>query len=446
MRRQHCEPRAAPTFIMDHTRVSRLRGSVSLLDAPSSPSHASDPDPLRRSGCEALDQFLSPLALEIHGRSQQRSPNDVFSMVGQSPAFVTMLERVAKVARYREAVLITGESGSGKEHVARAISLLEPRQGAPFVSVSCPQYQDGNLTVSELFGHVRGSFTGAVADHQGAFGQAHTGIMFLDEIADLPASAQAMLLRTLATGEYKPLGASEERRADVRVLAATNRSLNEMMASGAFRHDLFFRLRHFHIMVPPLRERGDDWRLIAEFALLRLNRRHGVRKEFSPAAERRLAAETWPGNVRQLVAVVGAGYALADSTQIDIDDIASQLDQDEISGAVTTAAPRAEVASAASLPGAPTLDPIDANGSFWRTVHQAFMNRDLNRAQVRALVARGLEATHGSYRGLLELLELPASDYQRFMDFLRHHDLKPDRHALPASLHGMELERQGMEP
>src|SRR6185503_13940376 len=117
--------------------------------------------------------------------------------------------------------------------------------------------QEGNLTVSELFGHVKGSFTGAVSDHAGAFAQAHTGTLFLDEIADLPASAQAMLLRTLATGEYKPVGASDGRRVDVRVVAATNRPLNEMMASGTFRHDLFFRVRHFHVTVPPLRQRGD---------------------------------------------------------------------------------------------------------------------------------------------------------------------------------------------
>ena len=295
------------------------------------------PAPSGRLGHGRTDRPGSPLAVPLSPGARDPRPIEKhasgerpLAMVGQSPAFVAMLDRIAKVARYRESVLITGESGSGKEHVARAISLLEPRQGLPFVSVSCPQYQEGNLTVSELFGHVKGSFTGAASDHAGAFAQAHTGTLFLDEIADLPASAQAMLLRTLATGEYKPVGASDGRRVDVRVVAATNRPLNEMMASGAFRHDLFFRLRHFHVTVPPLRERGDDWRLIAEYCLLGLGLRHGVRKRLSPAAERCLADCTWPGNVRQLIAVVGAGYALADSTSIDIDDIASQLDGYEV--------------------------------------------------------------------------------------------------------------------
>jgi DNA-binding NtrC family response regulator len=372
----------------------------------------------------ALTEFLCPRALEI--RSRTCGGDRPLAMVGQSPVFVAMLERIAKVARYRESVLITGESGSGKEHVARAISLLEPRQGLPFVSVSCPQYQEGNLTVSELFGHVKGSFTGAVADHAGAFAQAHTGTLFLDEIADLPSSAQAMLLRTLATGEYKPVGASEGRRVDVRVVAATNRPLNEMMASGAFRHDLFFRLRHFHITVPPLRDRGDDWRLIAEFYLLQLSERYRVRKRLSSEAERYLASCPWPGNVRQLTAVVGAGFALADSTLIGVDDIASQLEGYDGHGHGAHREPPPRVTTM-PCPAPPVADVEAAPGSFWDTVHRAFIERDLNRSQVRAFIARGLEAAHGSYRDLLGVLGLPTADYQRFMDFLRHHDLKPDR-------------------
>jgi len=350
-----------------------------------------------------------------------------------------MLDRIAKVARYRESVLITGESGSGKAHVARAISLLEPRQDLPFVFVSCPQFQEGNLTVSELFGHVKGSFTEAASDHAGAFAQAHTGTLFLDEIADLPACAQAMLLRTLTTGEYKPVGASDSRRVDVRVVAATNRPLNEMMASGAFRHDLFFRLRHFHVPVPPLRERGDDWRLIAEYCLVGLGLRHGVRKRLSPAAERCMAACTWPGNVRQLMAVVKAGYALADSVSIGIDDIASQLDDYHVLGEGRSAT---DAAAVSTLPPPRPAPAVDSRGSFWNTVHRAFMDRDLNRSQVRAFISRGLAVTRGSYRGLVEHLGLPATDYQRFMDFLRHQDLKPDRGTDGASWES-ELEVHG---
>jgi DNA-binding NtrC family response regulator len=431
---------------IDDTPVSTPGAVASpVLGRRSRSSESAGSDPGGRIDLAVLPRFLCAQALEIRARSKGHSDERSLVMVGQSPIFVAMLERIARVARYRDSVLITGESGSGKEHVAQAISLLEPHPGLPFVCVSCPQYQEGNLTVSELFGHVKGSFTGAVADHPGAFAQAHTGTLFLDEIADLPGSAQAMLLRTLSTGEYKPVGASDGRRVDVRVVAATNRSLNEMMASGTFRHDLFFRLRHFHVTVPPLRQRGDDWQLIAEYCLLRLRLQHGVRKRLTPAAERCLAACAWPGNVRQLVAVVSAGYALADSTSIDIDDIASQLDGYPVpcSGRCD-----ADGAVAGDLPGPHVAPPLVASevsrGGFWHTVHGAFINRDLNRSQVQALISRGLEATRGSYRDLLELLGLPAADYQRFMDFLRHHDLKPDRGSdlLPErELNGRAMER-----
>ena len=394
-----------------------------------------------------LTQFLCHQALEIRARSRStHSGERPLAMVGQSPAFVAMLDRIAKVARYRESVLITGESGSGKEHVAQAISLLEPRQGLPFVSVSCPQYQEGNLTVSELFGHVKGSFTGAVADHAGAFAQAHTGTLFLDEIADLPASAQAMLLRTLATGEYKPVGASDGRRVDVRVVAATNRPLNEMMASGAFRHDLFFRLRHFHVTVPPLRERGDDWRLIAEFCLAAAQ----------PAARREEAVvagcRTVPGGLHvagQRASAHRRGGCGIRAGRLDFDRhrrhrlTARRLPDAGHTGGATGRCGGRGIRPVRALQPAPLTD-AGPRGSFWNTVHRAFMDRDLNRSQVRAFISRGLDATRGSYRDLVELLGLPATDYQRFMDFLRHQDLKPDRGS-DSGLRESELNGRAME-
>src|SRR5262249_10478412 len=161
--------------------------------------------------------------------------------------------------------------------------------------------QEGNLTVSELFGHRKGSFTGAVGDHSGAFEQADGGTIFLDEVADLHPTAQAMLLRALAMGEFKPLGATRPRSADVPGAAATNRPLNQMMPSGEFRHDLFFRLRHFHLDVPSLRTRGEDWRLIHEYVLRRLAAKYGVVKRLSAASDKLLSGYSWPGNVRQLI-------------------------------------------------------------------------------------------------------------------------------------------------
>jgi DNA-binding NtrC family response regulator len=358
-----------------------------------------------------LSRFLSVPALRIRQVSIERwGDHRALAIVGQSPAFVQALQKVEKFARYREPVLITGESGAGKEGVGEAIYLLGHAKGAPFVSVNCPQYQEGNLTVSELFGHARGSFTGAVSDHRGAFEEAHGGAIFLDEIGDLHPGAQAMLLRALSTGEFKPLGASRVRTVDVRVISATNRPLNQLVMTQQFRYDLLFRLRHFHIAVPPLRERGDDWRLVLDFALLGLARQYDVAKRFSAAALRVLEPYPWPGNVRQLLGIVTMGYAMADGDVIEPDDFASLLERD-------------------AMAGGPDEDLYDrvARGAedFWKVVYEPFLNRDLNRAQVRAVIQSGLAASGGSYRRLLELFRLPADEYQKFMDCLRHHDLKP---------------------
>ena len=343
------------------------------------------------------------LSVEAHGEA------GAIELVGQSPAFVSALTKVEKVARYDEPVLITGESGVGKEYFAQSIYLLGAK-GRPYVSVNCPQYQEGNLTVSELFGHVKGSFTGAVGDHRGAFEEADGGVIFLDEIGDLPSAAKAMLLRALATGEFRPLGASRARSADVRVISATNRELNELIASNQFRYDLFFRLRHFHLDLPPLRSRDGDWLLIVDHTLDRLARRYGVSKRMSPASLARLENYRWPGNVRQLISVVSTGYGMADGEVIEPDDFDLLLDDgDRFVDVVETFFERL----------------AKAGEDFWTAIGQPFLERDLNRAQVKAIVRKGLQATSGNYRGLLELFNLPSTDYQKFMDFLRHHTLKP---------------------
>ena len=223
-------------------------------------------------------------------------------------------------------------------------------------------------------------------------------------------SAQAMLLRALATGEFTPVGSSRCRSADVRVVAATNRALSEATAKGAFRRDLYFRLRYFLVRVPPLRERGDDWRMIADYTLMSLRRKYGISKRLSPASLRLLEGYSWPGNVRQLISAVTMGYAMTDSATIQPREFSAQL----------------ETADDASRPSETLYRRIVIDGEdFWETVHKGFMQRDLNRAQVKALIKQGLLAADSSYRELLKLLQIPASQYQKFMDFLRHHDLKP---------------------
>jgi DNA-binding NtrC family response regulator len=389
----HSMPRAAGSERLDATRPDRSAASTDAIPE------------------RDLARFFSPLALDVRGRALDRwGEHRPVDMVGRSAAFLDLQNRLAKVARYQEPVLITGESGVGKEQLAEAIYLLAHPAGRPFVPVNCPQYQEGNLTVSELFGHSRGSFTGAVADRRGAFEEADGGAIFLDEIADLHPTAQAMLLRTLSTGEFRPIGSTRPRSVHVRVISATNRPLNQMMMSEQFRYDLFFRLRHFHLDVPPLRQRDDDWMLILEHQLASLERKHGRRKRFSPSSLRMLSSYRWPGNVRQLVGVVTMGYAMADDDVIEPADFVSLLDRvDQVAEVEENLYERV----------------VRRGEDFWQVVCEPFINRDLNKSQVRAIVTKGYLASGRSYRRLLDTFHLPASDYQKFMDYLRHHDLKP---------------------
>jgi len=384
-------------------------------------------------------QFMSEQALRLRALSVERwGDHGALDMVGFSPRFLEVQSKLAKAARYKEPVLITGESGVGKEALAQAIYLLGTQKGRPYVSVNCPQHQDGNLTVSELFGHTRGSFTGAIADRRGAFEEADGGVIFLDEVGDLHLTAQAMLLRSLQTGEFKPLGATRARSADVRVVSATNRSLNTLVVTNQFRYDLLFRLWYFHLAVPPLRERGDDWRMIVEYQLLTLARKYGIAKRMSEPSLNALGNYHWPGNVRQLIGVVTMGYAMAEGTAIEPEDFVAEFSkpiESEPLDRLMVPPPRLEPPTfAPPLPapvppadiGAELYIRITRNGeSFWDSVYEPFMARDLNRGQVRSLVKKGLAVSDGNYRRLLAALRLPSTDYQRFMDFLRHHSLKP---------------------
>jgi len=356
-------------------------------------------------GFSTAAQRIRQLSIETWGADR------AVELVGAAPSFAELLKKLEKVAAFDEPVLITGESGSGKEGLAQAIYLLSRRRGRPMVSVNCPQYLEGNLTVSELFGHKKGSFTGATSDRKGCFETAHDGVIFLDEIGDLHMSAQVMLLRALATGEFQPLGSETSRKVDVRVVAATNRPLGQRVGSAQFRQDLYFRLGYFLLTVPPLRDRGDDWHLLAEHMLFRLQSRYGVSKRFSPAALEMLARYPWPGNVRELMSVTTMGYALADSSVIEPHDLVAHFEGDE----------KSEDDSSDNVYRRVAMD----GGSFWDTVYTPFMERELNRAQVRAVLKRALTQAEGSYRRALDVLRIAQSDYQRLMDFLRHHDLKP---------------------
>jgi formate hydrogenlyase transcriptional activator len=240
-------------------------------------------------------------------------------IVGSSAALRHMKERVAMVAGTNTTVLITGETGTGKELVARAIHEASPRRERLLVKVNCAAISAG-LVESELFGHEKGAFTGAVGKHKGRFELAHGGTLFLDEIGELPLETQVKLLRVLQEREFERVGGTETIRVDVRVVAATNRSLPQMVARRQFREDLYYRLNVFPVALPPLRERADDIPPLVQSFLRRFARQAGKRiDDVSPEAMWRLLAYNWPGNVRELQNVIERAVIFARGTMLDVD-------------------------------------------------------------------------------------------------------------------------------
>jgi Nif-specific regulatory protein len=218
-------------------------------------------------------------------------------------------------------VLIRGESGSGKELVARAIHRASGRSDRPMLSVNCAAIPR-DLMESQLFGHKRGSFTGADADHAGLFQQAHTGTLFLDEVGEMTLDGQAKLLRILEGHPFLPVGGTKEVTADVRVIAATNRDLSEFVREGRFREDLYYRLSVFELYIPPLRDRGSDIELLVNHFFDHFNHQHGrPQLALSPDAEARLLAYGWPGNVRQLRNVIDSAVVMCEGAVILPDDL-----------------------------------------------------------------------------------------------------------------------------
>ncbi len=247
--------------------------------------------------------------------------DDRYAMVGESAALRTVWETIEKVGPTAARVLITGENGTGKELVARALHERSPRKARPFIEVNCAAIP-GELIESELFGHMKGSFTGAVGDRPGKFELAHEGTLFLDEIGDMSLAAQAKVLRVLEEGLVTRIGGSEPVQVDVRVIAATNKRLEEEIAGGRFREDLFYRLDVVPIAVPPLRERLADIPLLVDHFTQRLAGRGGMpARRFAPAAVEALQRRDWPGNVRELRNAVERLLILAATPEVGADEV-----------------------------------------------------------------------------------------------------------------------------
>lgn len=236
--------------------------------------------------------------------------------LGHSAAAFRLARSIVKAAPTGASVLIIGESGTGKEVVARAIHGRSPRRKNPFVAVNCGAISP-SLAESELFGHEKGSFTGAVNSTEGCFGRAHTGTLFLDEVTEMPMSVQVQLLRVLENGTYYSVGGSEQKKVNVRIIAATNRDPKEAVEQRTFRSDLLYRLAVFPIRVPSLRERKSDIPYLAQRFLDEMNHQEGANKVFAPDAVFQLESYHWPGNVRELKNTVMRAFILSDE-QVEI--------------------------------------------------------------------------------------------------------------------------------
>ena len=242
-------------------------------------------------------------------------PDPAGSLVGESAPFRELLRLVERVAAADSTVLVTGETGSGKEMIAKLLHSRSPRRSRPFVVVECAALQE-SLLQSELFGHDRGAFTGADRAKPGLFEVAHGGTIFLDEIGEISLATQVKLLRVLDTSSFRHVGGTSEIKVDVRVIAATNRDLAALVRQGLFREDLYYRLSTIAVVVPPLRERPADIALLAVHFATRLNERYGFRRQVSAAALDLLQRHPWPGNVRELSHVVESAAIVCDGPLI----------------------------------------------------------------------------------------------------------------------------------
>jgi transcriptional regulator with GAF, ATPase, and Fis domain len=342
------------------------------------------------------------------------------AIVGKSTAIEEVLAQVGLVARSSATVLITGETGVGKELVAGHIHRHSVRHTRPFVAVNCAGLPE-TLLESELFGHVKGSFTGAYRDKPGKFEMAHTGTLFLDEVGEMTPRMQGLLLRAVEKGEIQKVGADRATGAvDCRILAATHRDLDALVSKGLFRHDLYYRLNVMRVHVPSLRERPEDIPLLADFFLARHS---DQARKLSSEAHAILQAYSWPGNVRQLENVIQRVLISTPAEIITPPDLPAEISREVH---ISLEAPRRERrrSTAAAL-----RHQIQNGGSFWAVVYEPYMFRDLTRSDVRTLIETGLEEARGNYRALTRIFNLNPSEYKRFMNFLRKHDcLLPFRH------------------
>jgi two-component system, NtrC family, response regulator AtoC len=343
------------------------------------------------------------------------TPEATPQLIGNSPALLELRSEIGRVAALDAKVLITGESGVGKELVAAAIHRQSHRASEPFVAMNCAGMPE-SLLETELFGHVKGSFTGAYRDKAGILELGDKGTVLLDEVGEMTLRMQGLLLRFLETGELRKVGSDRAvGRVSVRVIAATNRDLRHLIAQGQFREDLFYRLNVIHLVVPPLRQRRTDVPVLVEHFLARSNGNGRKPRRVADDAMAALVRYPWPGNVRELENVVERMMLKAAGEVVTLADLPPELCHSGVAAPPPLERRRALV------------DELykrlrQERESFWTAVYPLFMRREITRENVRDVVRRGLEEATGNYRVVTSLFNMPPRDYKKFLDFLRKHD------------------------
>jgi transcriptional regulator with PAS, ATPase and Fis domain len=363
-------------------------------------------------------------------------------LIGDSTALRFLRDELDRLTGSDAKVLVTGETGVGKELVARSIHQNSARVDRPFLAVNCAGLPE-TLLESELFGHVKGSFTGAFRDKPGKLELADRGTIFMDEIGEMTLRMQGLLLRFLETGELQKVGGGrQDGRVDVRLVAATNRSLRDMISAGTFREDLFYRINVIHLHVPALRERRDDIpRLVEHFLAVYggvangngngsghgngYGNGHGrdsgnggrsAVRSIDPEALERLTAYSWPGNVRELENVIERLTVTGRSDVIKSQDLPPEIQAHQVIGFHPRRERRRTVADDLFK------KLVQERQSFWTAVYPLYMNREITKTNVREIVRKGLEEARGNYKIVARLFNLEAGDYKRFLNFLRKHD------------------------
>jgi len=406
----------APTLVFsldgNGSRGSSFHPSLRVANRAASPP---DLSPTLKAVLEALGSY----ALQrISMRSRTKVPPDEGGtrIIGEHPLMQRLLQQAARYAKSKAPVLIVGETGTGKELLARWIHEHSRRSQGPWVAVNCATLKP-ELAESQLFGHRKGTFTGATHDLRGFVRDAHRGTLFLDEISCLPLEVQPRLLRVLEEGKILPLGETREQPVDMRVVAATNQDLAELCEQGTFRWDVFFRLQCLRLHIPPLRERLSDVPHLVHFCLDELRKKEGLEVHISGAVLEWLQTYSFPGNVRQLRNLIYAAAWSAPTGIIRLEDVLRQVQ----------GVPDAQSPAAGPDSNLRRLwqDLAEGRRNFWDSVATPFLQRDLSRKDVMRLLEAGLETTNGNYRKLAELLGV-RNDYKRFLAFLSYHHCKPD--------------------